>query len=508
MRMLANKPACSECATPANKAIIDLPHRCRTCHSQERSLVRVLTKLSKEPRVVLQLTDRPVDKHVAEYFVKLGAPHASPDEIARILQRFKQVIVHPTGEQSFAEAALDDASAMACLRDFSRTVAPGASRIDPWKPEEADALAEAVGVTYTQNVPKQAQILGRKSGSRALFGRLSAQGVRLPEGSGHLIGTQAVEDYIHGACQTSSTRRFIIKLDAGQAGEGNAIVDLTAFVGKPVSRTAVHEAVKNAQPLGHAPLSSQAYFARLSNPAEGGVVEHFLPGPLREASGKMRLTDHGDRVIGVHMQRMGSGPTNCQSFVGGVTPADANCSPAVVMQLRAIGAAVRAMLLEAGVNEPHLEFGVDFLVSGTGPEGVFASEINLRHTGMSPTDWLIQYVVGGEFDNRTGDLFLSGTHERRYVQTRDWLRHPAFQTLPAATIIALIKDNGLHFNPTTKTGVMVQAFEQAANNRVPVVCVGRTLEESERLLQDILRVLAGWVSQEVGTTVLPASLLA
>src|SRR5262249_17404006 len=157
---------------------------------------------------------------------------------------------------------------------------------------------------------------------------------------GHLTGVKAVEDFILAACQSSNERRFIVKLDLGQAGEGNAIVDLTQHT--TVTEAHVQAAVANAKTLGHAPLSKDAYHARLNN--EGGVVEHFLPGPLREASGKIRMTPTGDEIIGVHMQCMGQGETNSQSFVGGVAPADADCAPHVTQQLRTIAAAVRKIL--------------------------------------------------------------------------------------------------------------------------------------------------------------------
>lgn len=437
------------------------------------------------------------------YYVRLGAPHLSEPEAKRVLRRLHQVIVQPSGTESFAEAALRDPKVMAELEAFSQT---GTSRIDPWKPEEAWALASHLGVPCTQNVPEAAQVLGRKSGARALFHTLESLGVHVPKGSGHLVGVEAVADYIHASHVEDGGRRFIVKLDNGQAGAGNAMVVLPSE--GAITREQVGIAVANAKILGHAPMSREAYEARLANPVEGGVVESFLEGELREASVKVRLTEKGDKIIGVHMQRMGQSAGSSQSFVGGVAPADSDCAPYLTQQMRCIAAAVRDLMATAGETQPHLEFGVDFLITGSGPEDVYASEINLRHTGMSPTDWIIQYVVGARFDSNSGALRLQDNGEPRFVQTRDWLTHEAFGALKPEELIGLIQKSGLHFDPNTKTGVVVQAFEQAANQRVPVVCVGKTPEDSERLLGATLEALAGWLSSRPGASAVdPQTLL-
>ncbi|HEX2196808.1 MAG TPA: peptide ligase PGM1-related protein, partial [Actinomycetota bacterium] len=252
-------------------------------------------------------------------------------------------------------------------------------------------------------------------------------------------------------------------LNEGFSGQGNAVVDLTQD-GLLLDRRTVFCAEEESWPSFAAKLADQ-----------GGVVEQHLKAPgIGSPSVQMRIAPDGSyEVVSTHDQILG-GPDD-QVYLGCRFPADARYRGAIQEH----GRRVARVLADRGVMG---SFGIDFAVMPDDPATVYLVEINLRLGGTTHPFLMTEFATGGSYDAASGDLVVDG-RAKHYVAT-DNLKSESYVGLLPETLIAAIRDAGLAFDHTTKTGVLLHllgALKQ--HGKVGMTCVGDSAEEADALYE-------------------------
>jgi hypothetical protein len=107
-------------------------------------------------------------------------------------------------------------------------------------------------------------------------------------------------------------------------------------------------------------------------------------------------------------------------------------------------------------------------------------EINLRMTGTTFPFVALRFLTGGTLDE-AGEFRSQRGVAKSYFAT-DTLSAPAYRGLLPQDFLEIVIQHGLHFSPSTETGVlfhMIGALSQYG--KVGVTCIGDSAEEADQL---------------------------
>ncbi len=333
-------------------------------------------------------------------------------------------------------------------------------------------LALALGIPLNACDPALEE-WGTKTGSRRAF---RAASVELPPGEEGVHTRDDVLDVLTTLSQRPRPpRKAVVKLNDSFSGEGNAVFTFPSPL--PEDRAALRDAL--AERLDHLDWSApdetpERYFGKLAS--MGGIVEGFVEGAeVRSPSVQMRITPAGEvRVVSTHDQLLG-GATG-QVYLGCRFPADAEYRTLISEEALKIG----AVLQEAGVVS---RFAIDFVVTrdAGGAWTPYAIEINLRMGGTTHPFLALQFLTGGELDERTGAFVTPRGETRCYVAT-DQLKSPAYKGLLAEDLLDILVAEGLQYTPATETGTLFHMIGALSRyGKVGVTCIGETRDQAIEL---------------------------
>jgi hypothetical protein len=287
---------------------------------------------------------------------------------------------------------------------------------------------------------------GTKSGCRELF---AASAIAHPVGVEHITSVPAaVVAIARLRAARPDIAEFVMKLNEGVSGEGNAIVDARGLPapGAPNEREAI------AQRLAGMALEADAvslddYLARLA--ARGGIVEERIVGDeVHSPSAQLEISPAGDvEIVSTHDQLLG-GPSG-QSFLGCRFPAE----PAYAPQIAELARKVGHRLADAGVIGRS---AIDFVVVRRAgqPWEPYAIELNLRKGGTTHPFIALQQLTGGAYDAGVGTFTTRSGRTKAYVAT-DHVESPALRALGLQGALAVVARSGLRFDRRRGTGVVM-----------------------------------------------------
>ena len=322
--------------------------------------------------------------------------------------------------------------------------------------------------------------LGTKSGCRRLF---AEEGVAHPLGYEGLVTLdQVVETIARMRRQKPGLCQVMVKLNEGNSGEGNAVVDLR---GLPLPDEAGEAAAVarrvHAMEFEYPDETTESYIAKLER--LGGVVEERISGTdFRSPSVQLRVTPLGEvELLSTHDQVLG-GPTG-QLFLGCRFPAD----PAYGALIAKEAAKVGRRLAREGVLG---RFAVDFVVvrRTDGQWDVYAIELNLRKGGTTHPFLTLQFLTDGHYDPEAA-RFMTPSGQAKYYVASDHIESPLYRTFTPDDLFHIVARHGLHFSRSRQTGVFHMMAPLAENGRVVAVAIADTPAEAERLFQRISEVL-------------------
>jgi hypothetical protein len=427
----------------------------------EERLLFMLLWLRKPDLRIVYISALPVDPTVIDYYLRFVP---DPEDARR---RLRMVSTGDDTIQPLSEKLLRHPEALEEIRASAGN--PDDAYLLPFNVTATErALSEALRLPLYGSPPNLFW-LGSKTGSRRTARQAA---VRVLEGWEDLYTLEDIEHAIEAIrARSPHADAVVIKLNNGFSGQGNAIVELDGRSAPLPSSTTTFCASEETWPT---------YEAKIG--AEGAIVEELVRDePMVSPSVQLRITPGGEsEVVSTHDQILG-GPEG-HVYLGCRFPAD----PEYRLTIQENAMRVAGVLASKGVMG---SFGIDFLVAhGHGGNHVYLSEINLRMGGTTHPFWMAKLVTGGEYDPTTGELMV-GDEPRRYVAT-DNIKEPTLIGCSPADVIDAIEKAGLAFDPATSTGTTLHLLGALRPyGKMGAVCIGRTLEEADRLYAELLAVL-------------------
>ena len=442
---------------------------------EERYLFLLL--LLRQPRLrMVYVTSGPVDPAIVEYYLAL-LPGVIP---SHALSRLSMVSVGDLTPRPLSEKLLErprllaDIAALIPNRHRSHLVPYTTTTL------ERD-LALELGIPMYGADPRHLE-LGTKSGCRKLF---DESGVNYPVGFEDL---GSLDDIVDSLAELRVRRPeasvAMVKLNEGVSGAGNAVVDLSGLPepGSADERAMLTERVWGMELEGKS-VTHETYLAKFEQ--KGGIVEERIVGDeVLSPSVQLRVTPLGAlETLSSHDQILG-GPTG-QSYLGCTFPAAPGYAALITREAEAIG----RRLAELGVLG---RFAVDFVVVRNGDAWTaHAIEVNLRKGGTTHPFLTLQFLTNGRYHGDKG-LFTTPAGREKHLMATDHLEDPSLRGLRVGDLFDVVARTGLHFDPTTETGVVFHMISSVTEaGRVGMTAVGDSAEHAREVYERAERILLG-----------------
>ncbi|MEM7204968.1 MAG: peptide ligase PGM1-related protein [Planctomycetota bacterium] len=449
----------------------------------EERLLFFLMRLRRPGARIMYVTSQPVDPDIVHYYLTLltGVPanHAE--------RRLTMLCLYDATPRALTEKILERPRVVQRIRDWAGERARAYLTCFNSTPLERQ-LAVDLGIPLL-GVDPDLSWIGTKSGGRSVF---RDAGVPCASGRERLRTESEVVDALDAlTADRPGIRRAVVKLNAGFSGEGNALYtfpqDLPQQNGK--RKAALASALDDLKfaAEGH---RKDAFLAKFSE--MGGVVEEFLEAPEVESpSVQLRINPRRElTVVSTHDQVLGG--DSGQVYLGCRFPASPDYRADIIEKALRVG----EVLVEQGALG---RFSVDFLAVRHPEQDwkCWAVEINLRMTGTTFPFVALQFLTGGSLD--ADGEFRSQRGVPKYYFATDTLSAPAYRGLLPQDFLEIVIHHGLHFRPSTETGVlfhMIGALSQYG--KIGVICVGDTPEEADELHRRTREVLDAETSATSG----------
>ena len=352
---------------------------------------------------------------------------------------------------------------------------PDRAHLVPYSTTSAERdLAVALGIPMYGADPRHFH-LGTKSGGRQIF---AEEHVSHPIGVENLTTEGEIVDAILALrAKKPSIPQFVVKLNEGVSGGGNATVDLAGAPapGDPTERAFVLERVRAMQ-FELATLAYETYLARLGRGA--GIVEERIVGTdFRSPSAQLRVTPLGQvEALSTHDQLLG-GPSG-QMYLGCTFPADPAYAPVIMREALKVG----HRLAREGVIG---RFALDFVTvrNAQGAWEAYAIEINLRKGGTTHPFLTLQFLTDGRYDAERG-VFTTPRGEAKHFVASDHLHSPAYKALTHEDLFDLAARQGVHFDQTHQTGVVFHMMNAIGEEGLlGLTAVGNTAADAQALYE-------------------------
>ena len=425
----------------------------------EERLLFLLLLLRHPDLSIVFVTSVRVEEAIVDYYLRFVPPASRPGE------RLWLIALWDPRPRALSAKLLESDEPMARLRELAK----GDSclltfNVSPFEARLSDEID-----TPLYGCPLDLVHLGSKSGSRRVA---RAAGVAVLPGAEDL---RSLDDVRHSLDELrrapTAPASAVVKLNYGFSGQGNAIVDLTGGSSLDDDHTVFCAEEESWESFG----------AKLQ--ADGGVVEELLRVPgMVSPSVQMRIAPDGStEVVSTHDQILG-GPDD-QVYLGCRFPADERYR----MTIQDCGRRVARVLAERGVIGA---FGIDFVIAPGDSPTPYLTEINLRMGGTTHPFLMAEFATGGAYDETTGELVADG-RAKHYTAT-DNLKSDAYTRVPPEALIRAVDDEGLGFDPTTNTGVLLHLLGALKRHgKVGMTCVGDSAEEADALFEKTKAVLDG-----------------
>lgn len=428
-------------------------------HLEERLLFTLLLLRHRQLRVVY-VSSLPLDPAVVDYILRFV-------DDPTVRRRLALVSLGDGTPRALTEKLLERPEALERLRRLSG--GPEEAYLVCYKVTPAEhALAARLGLPLEGPDPALLSFDTKTASRRAAV----RAGVAVPDGDDGLWSTAEVEDALADLhARRPGALAAMVKLDAGFAGRGNAVVPLDRPL-RPLRSAAVTFPMPDE--------TWESYGARIE--AGGAVVEELLDGPgLVAPAAQLRITPTGAvQVLTVYdMVLRGA---HRQQFSGCRYPAHADHRSVVH------DAAVRIarVLADEGVFG---WLGLDFLADAShGTPRVWFSEVNLRMGGGTQPYWTALLLGGAVRDQPEGGA-VGGAVAKAYVATDDLCSDRLAGRAPG-WVVDRVDRAGLAFDAGRGCGVALQILGAVPMfGMLGATCIADSLDDADLLMADLVALL-------------------
>lgn len=425
---------------------------------EHRFLVCVFLLRIEAARVVFVCSREP-DPEVVDLYLSLLPDSARADARGRL----NIVVVDDSGPRAVAQKLLDRPD---LLEEIGSWIGDEPAYIEPWNVAEPEQeLAVRLGLPLF-GTPPELWPIGFKSAGRALFAEAD---VAMPAGIENLATvTDAVDAIDRLRVAQPDMRAVILKHDDSGAGDGNAVIrvgDLESS-GSELAKHRLRSRINSLEPWYVNEL-------RLGFVAEERIVGDRFTSPSAQVEIR---PDGAVTVLSTHEQVLG-GPDE-QVYMGCRFPAD----PAYAAEIGGRAEAVAKVLAERGALG---RAGVDFVAASTdgGLWSTYAIEVNLRKSGTTHPYSVLRHLAPGRYDTMTG-VYTDDLGQVKCYVASDNLVDESWTGLAVRDVIQALKQSGLIFDPSRRTGVVPHMLGcLGIDGRFGVAAIGNDREQADEFFE-------------------------
>lgn len=429
----------------------------------EERLMFMLMRLRRPGARLMYITSQPVDPDIVDYYLQMlvGVP---PTHAKR---RLTMLCVQDASPRALTEKILERPRVIERIRQWIGDTNRAYMTCFATSSLER-SLAVQLDIPLNGCDP-ELLYMGSKSGSRQAF---REAGIELPNGTEELTSLdEAVAALDQLKVNNPTLKRAVVKLNEGFSGEGNALFQYPdPMPSEPAGRDQAIRGAMHSLKFAAKDHSESLFFEKFAE--MGGIVEEFLEAEeVRSPSVQLRITPAGElRIISTHDQALGG--ESGQVYLGCQFPAHSEYRSLITERSHFVGEVLR----DRGVVG---RFAIDFLVYRNKGEDWLCSaiEINLRMGGTTFPYIALDFLTGGttggsgEYRSRSGVI--------KYYFATDALKSTSYRGLLPQDFLDIVIDHGLHFSPSTETGVlfhMIGALSQFG--KLGVICIGNSEQEA------------------------------
>lgn len=445
-----------------------------------------------KPSVVI--TSKPVAPAVIGYY--LGLKGARGQALKQLIDKTCVLTANGESSDSLSLKVLGNRHLLGVLQTLTDT--NEVQIICHSGSENIDSFAVGNVGYYHDECDSELLHLGTKTGNRKVFEDAKVQypaGVPHPTDDGDLVNHEGFlmsrEALVAALARQIERKGFvkdwIIKLNEGVAGRGNALLalrDSTASLKGDALKQAIDSDLATQLTPFDTKINAAQFLAKI--PETGVIGELFVKGELPQSPSYQGFIDASGEVITVstHEQILDG-----QTYKGCKFPADAALRDRLISEGEKIGIA----LSDAGAKG---HFGVDFLATTqeqSAADGVkageqsatalYAIEINLRNTGTSYPFTTVTRLTDGT-QSSEGDCIVTKQGNRRFYTALDYVVTDKLKGVSPEKFVKAVKKTDIHWDDETEKGVVFHLFGLLAENgRVGATAIAESPEAADALLE-------------------------
>ncbi len=439
-------------------------------HYEERQLF-ALTRLRYPGVRIVVVTSKLLPELVVDAVLELlpGVP------TSHARQRLQLFDTDDASAKPLTAKLLERPALLGRLREHLR---PGQSFISCFNVTPLEQqLSEQLQIPILGTAPDLAH-LGTKAGSRALFQRC---GVPHPPGSNLVFNLSDLAEASAELWEAHpNLAQFVVKLNEGFSGEGNAPLDLARLelegLASRERRSRLHQALESLA------MPTKCWRELLGQ--QGALVEAWVGPKTARASSptvcspSVQGTIHPGQpsqvaILSTHEQVL-AGPHG-QTYQGCRFPANEPYRLALMGHGKAIG---EALALEGALGH----YAMDFVACRKEQQwNVQAIEINLRQGGTTYPYMALCHTTSGQLNPGNG-LFLAPNGQALFYEATDNLCDPRLRGLLPVDLLDIVARAGLHFDPAQQRGSLFHLLGCLSEfGKLGMTCIGHSPKDARQV---------------------------
>lgn len=446
-------------------------------HYEERQLFNLILLRHSDTRIIY-ITSQPLDHSILEYYWQLLPGEVSFSKIQ------DQLLLFCTYDNSPKPLSLKLLERPRLIERIRRSIRKNESCLTCFNSTSYETgLSRLLGVPLLA-VDTPHLWWGTKAGSRQIF---SEVGVPFPRGTNYnirdvdILAEQIAKIHLE---DPTINRKFVIKLNEGFSGKGNALLDIDWV--DPYSENAkdLVSSIKNSfDKLKFQAHETWESFRRKIQKI-GCIVEVFLDSTVSSPSFQACVDISGE-IISLSTHEQVFDTENKQVYLGCSFPAHQSYR----LQIQEYGKLIGKKLAEKGVID---HFGVDFIVVPLKDQDTFliyAIEINLRQGGTTHPMMTLKLLTEGSYDEISG-TFRSEKGQEKYYVSSDNVIDPNFKGLLPHDIIEIFCNSTIHYNHSREKGVVFHLLGALSQyGKIGITAIGDTPIEASEIYDSALKLL-------------------
>ncbi|CAG9320220.1 unnamed protein product [Blepharisma stoltei] len=427
----------------------------------------------KNPRCrLVYVTSMPVDKAIVDYYLNL----LEENSIVTANQASKRLLLLSCNDSSPIPLTSKILRRPKLIQKIKNFINPIKSHMICFISSNLERdLALQLSVPLFANDPSLTY-WGTKIGSRKAFEKA---GIKLPRGTQLVHSAENLANEIAKLYKERNfeVQKFVVKLNIGFSGEGNAIIR-SKFFDKNDLETSILEALCTHLEYVYKKETWQTFVQKIIR--LGVLAEEWIENAVESPSCQALINPKGKiEVLSTHEQLLADGLT----YMGCVFPASEEYRKIIMENTLKIG----QVLAKKGCKE---RFAVDYVVRQE--EGVWAAyaiEINLRWGGTSHPMITAKNLTDAQL---TEDGILLGADDQAkfYIAT-DTVQNDVYTGLTPADFLDFVNSNKeLQFDNENAAGVVFHLLSAiSVYGKFGFTAIGNSAEEAKAIFDRALQVL-------------------